>query len=603
MTIEETSAALAEELAKPDVPKPKAPRPKPDCDLLLLDVAHLFWAAWHASADQEVGGAFSATLDRLHGTRRDVPHVYFAVCIDWPPYWRVERCSEYKAQRSYPSEFAVEQFRRVRERIRELGFLCWGKRGFEADDIIATAVRYARERGLTVTIATGDKDLMQLVDEAVRVFNTRTGETFGPAEVAEKHGVPPEKIRDLLTLTGDKSDNIPGVRGVGQKKAAALLTMFGSWRDAVAAANEFSLAIPIGLAQSLRDHGESEFELAWELVGLRDDAPIHFGALFGEPPQELEEKKCEIEQRKEPNTMTKMSLNNVSKGRKKEPFDVILYGPEGIGKSCFAAEAPVPVFFDLEHGTEELDVERMPSPDTWQEFRQGIQTLLREPHSYKTLVIDTADALETLIYAAVCKEHGEPSIESFGYGKGYDFALKLWQDFVADLRAVRARGMNTIILAHSQVKTFSNPRGADYDRFQLKLAKKTEGFLKDRTKALLFVTYNDAVKEKKSQRAKAFGDGSRVVYTAYRPAFDAKNRYGLPFEIGLSWAEFEAAAREGQPAPIADIRAELDAIMPTLEVEHQASLTAAIGRAGDDAHKLALLIDWARNKVSGKEAA
>jgi hypothetical protein len=318
-----------------------------------------------------------------------------------------------------------------------------------------------------------------------------------------------------------------------------------------------------------------------------------------EPRQELEEKSESVSQsRKEKPMASKFNLENINGGRKQEPFDIILYGPEGTGKSTFASNAPSPVFFDLESGTGELDVRRMPTVDSWAEFCQGMEFLAKERHPFKTVVIDTADALEILIHRAVCAEHKEESIEAFGYGKGYEYALKLWQEFVGQMRTLRTRGMHTIVLAHSQVRTFSNPRGADYDRFQLKLGKKADGLLKDRAKAVLFVTYDDAVKEKKIGKSKAFGDGSRVVFTEYRPAFDAKNRYGLPFEMSLNWDEFETAARAGQPASLEEIRDELTAIMPNLSTELREKLEDGIKRANDDTHKLAQLVDWARSKAA-----
>ncbi len=600
--VAELSGALAAELSRP---APKPARPSADCDLLLIDVAHLFWAAWHASADQEVGAAFSTTIDKLHGVLQDVPHKHAAVCIDWPPYWRVEVCSEYKAQRARPSEFAVAQFKRIRDRIAADGHVVWGKKGFEADDVIATAVRLGIERAWRVTVASGDKDLMQLVCDSVVVYDTRSGEVYGPEEVRAKYGVLPDKVRDLLTLTGDTSDNVPGVRGIGPKKASALLEVYGNWRAAVDSAKSEETAISPAIAKALREH--DDFELAWTLVGLRDDVPIDFSAFDPAPcvtveaPKELEKERVSVSQpRKETPIMatSKFSLENINGGRKQEPFDIILYGPEGTGKSTFASNAPSPVFFDLEGGTGELDVKRMPQVDNWAEFGQGMEFLAKERHPFKTVVVDTADALEILIHRAVCAEHKEESIEAFGYGKGYEYALKLWQEFVGQMRTLRARGMHTIVLAHSQVRTFSNPRGADYDRFQLKLGKKADGLLKDRAKAVLFVTYDDAVKEKKIGKSKAFGDGSRVVFTEYRPAFDAKNRYGLPFEMSLNWDEFEVAARAGQPASLEEIREELTVLLPTLSEELRTKAEEGIKRANDDTHKLAQLVDWCRSKVA-----
>lgn len=583
---------------------PENPRPPASCDVLLVDVAHLFWSAWHASADQEVGAAFATTVDKLSTVRTTVQHKHLIICVDWPPYWRVQRCSEYKAQRAAPSEFATAQFRRVRDHLTASGHTLWGVKGYEADDIIATACLQAWQRQLTVTIATGDKDLMQLVNDTCSLYETRTGLMFGADQVREKYGVPPSLVRDLLTLTGDTSDNIPGVRGVGPKKAAQLLETFGTWRQAVAAAHADDPRITKALAQSLREH--EDFELAWELVGLREDAPVDLGELLAAPtPPRPHAPHTQI-QTTQGETMKQktMTLENVSRGRKQEPFDLILYGPEGTGKSTFASDAPSPIFFDLESGTGELDVARMPQPENWKDVVAGLVLLATQPHEFKTVVIDTIDALEVFIHRDVCEAAGVKEIEDIPYGSGYKNALALWRELGTRLLDLRKRGMNTILLGHSQVRKFSNPRGEDYDRFQFQLNDKAAAILKNNAKNVLFVTYDEAIKrdtKNKSAKAKALGDGSRVVFTEYRPAFDAKNRHGLPFELALNWAEFEAAARAGTPAPLADVLAELTELTPGLSEKHQAELTAAVTRANNDTQKLVALVDWARTKSHTKE--
>jgi 5'-3' exonuclease len=555
-----------------------------------------------------VGAAFSTTIDKLNTVRTTVRHKHLIICVDWPPYWRVQRCSEYKAQRAAPSEFATAQFRRVRDHLKNSGHTLCGVKGYEADDIIATVCAQAQKLRQSVVIATGDKDLMQLVDDTCSLYETRTGLMFGAEQVREKYGVQPSLVRDLLTLTGDTSDNIPGVRGVGTKKAAQLIESFGNWRVAVAAAHADDPRITKALAQSLREH--EDFELAWELVGLRDNAPVDLGALLSASrgqPQEQEKKEAISESAPMKTPIKKMTLENVSRGRKQEPFDLILYGPEGTGKSTFASEAPSPIFFDLESGTGELDVARMPQPESWKDMVSGFEALKTEPHEFKTVVVDTIDALETLIQKHVCETAGVKEIEDIPYGAGYKLALALWRDLGTHLLELRSRGMNTILLGHSQVRKFSNPRGEDYDRFQFQLNEKAAAILKNQSKNVLFVTYDEAIKndpKNKSGKPKAFGDGSRVVFTEYRPAFDAKNRHGLPFELALNWSEFEAAARAGAPAPIGDVIAELDALKTQLSEKHQTELEAAISRTNDDVRKLSMLVDWARSKANteGKAA-
>jgi hypothetical protein len=162
-----------------------------------------------------------------------------------------------------------------------------------------------------------------------------------------------------------------------------------------------------------------------------------------------------------------MPLTTISKGKLEKPARVLLYGVEKIGKSTFAAGAPDPIFICSEDGTSELDVARFREPRYWEEARYAIDTLCREKHEHRTLVIDTLDWLEPLCWREVCRKGSVQSIEDFGggYGKGYLAALDEWRQFLADLDDLRAkRGMGVVLLAHSWIKSFKNPEGDDFDR-------------------------------------------------------------------------------------------------------------------------------------------
>lgn len=300
-------------------------------------------------------------------------------------------------------------------------------------------------------------------------------------------------------------------------------------------------------------------------------------------------------QQKETVTMGKMTLGSVTKGRVETPLCLALYSPEGCGKSTFASQAPLPIFIGEKDGTAHLDVARFPVPGSWVDVLEAIDALQNEKHTYQTFVIDTADYLEPLIYAHVCANGGKASIEDFGYGKGYVLALDQWRILVTKLDQLREKGMHVIVLAHSQVKTFRNPTGDDFDKFEMKLHAKAAALLKEWPNAVLFANYRTYIHEKEG-RIKALGDGSRVMYTEHRPAFDAKNRYGLPFELPLSWGEFERAARAHKPADPAALKAQAGELIELLADKEEA--IAALGRCGDDAIKLAMLVDWLRGKVS-----
>src|SRR5438874_1958132 len=154
---------------------------------------------------------------------REGEPTHFAVCFDEEAKQaRSEIYAEYKATRGPMPEDLAPQFPLVRRVLEALDIPAVGMPGWEADDVIATLTRRARKEGFEVVVVTGDKDLLQLVEDGVRCYDTMYEKWYGPKEVEDKWGVPPAKVADLLALTGDKIDNVPGIPGVGEKNAARM---------------------------------------------------------------------------------------------------------------------------------------------------------------------------------------------------------------------------------------------------------------------------------------------------------------------------------------------------------------------------------------------
>ncbi len=160
--------------------------------------------------------------------------------------------------------------------------------------------------------------------------------------------------------------------------------------------------------------------------------------------------------------------------------------------------------------------------------------------------------------------------------------------------------MHVVLLAHTHLKTFKNPLGEDFDRYELKLNLKAGGLLKEWVDALLFANHETfAVKKdqtSKFEKAKGVSSGARYIYTERTAGYDAKNRYALPAQMALSWAEFEAAARKG-----ADPAALLEAInagLPLLDAADQAKVTSKIPLAGSDTTRLAQILNYVAVKLS-----
>lgn len=260
--------------------------------------------------------------------------------------------------------------------------------------------------------------------------------------------------------------------------------------------------------------------------------------------------------------MPEMSLDNVITGIRPGALRIVLYGVDGIGKSTFAAGSPRPIFLCAEDGTSFLPVARFPHPNSWDDVLAAIGVLYKEQHNYKTLVIDTVDWLEDLARKAVCTEHGVSGIEGMGYGKGYIYAAEKMMSLLRGLDALsQRRGMNIIVLGHSQVVTYNDPETEAYDRYAMKLHKGIEPKFREWPDAVLFANY-DVTVEKDDQgfnktRTRGISFGKRVLYTERRAAFDAKNRFpGMPPKLPLTWEAFSTA-----------VAASLNSLMPQPEVQ------------------------------------
>ncbi len=210
--------------------------------LWLVDGSHAIFRAYHAlphlSTRKGVptNAVYGFTTMLLRALREGNP-THFAVAFDEEAKAkRSEIYAEYKATRGAPPDDLLPQFPLVRRVLEAMRIPAIGFAGYEADDVIATLTRRARALGWEVVIVTGDKDLMQLVDGSVRSYDSMYEKWYGPAEVEEKWGVPPSQVADLLALTGDKIDNMPGVPGVGEKTAASLLKEYGSLEGVLAGA-------------------------------------------------------------------------------------------------------------------------------------------------------------------------------------------------------------------------------------------------------------------------------------------------------------------------------------------------------------------------------
>jgi len=231
---------------------------------------------------------------------------------------------------------------------------------------------------------------------------------------------------------------------------------------------------------------------------------------------------------------------------------VVVYGPEGIGKSTFAAHFPEPLFIDTEGSTKDMDVARTESPTSWMMLMEQVRYVKNHPELCRTLVVDTADWAEMLCITQICDKNHKASIEEFGYGKGYVYVQEEFGRLLNALEEVVKAGIHVVLTAHAKMRKFEQPDelGA-YDRWEMKLTKQTAPMVKEWADMVLFANYKTFVINVDGQgvqkgKNKAQG-GKRVMYTSHHSCWDAKNRYGLPEEMPF---EYEAirAVMENQEA-------------------------------------------------------
>lgn len=243
----------------------------------------------------------------------------------------------------------------------------------------------------------------------------------------------------------------------------------------------------------------------------------------------------------------------VSRGKMQLPYRTVVYGPEGIGKTTFAAQFPDPVFSDTEGGTARMDVPRFdPSPDSWAMLMQQAEFVRDNPSLCRTYIIDTADWAEKLCQKSVCDRAHKAGIEDFGYGKGYVYAAEEFGKLLNVLNEILAKGVNVVLTAHAAMRKFEQPdeMGA-YDRWELKMHKLVATMIKEWADMVLFANYKTYTVKSESGKAKVQG-GKRVMYAAHMPCWDAKNRDGLPNEMPFEYAQIahlmESSHTVGAPA-------------------------------------------------------
>lgn len=239
----------------------------------------------------------------------------------------------------------------------------------------------------------------------------------------------------------------------------------------------------------------------------------------------------------------------VIKGKVGAPWAVICYGQAGIGKSSWAARAPKPLFIDLEDGLARIDCDRLPVVTTYAELVAALKFAVES--DYKTIVFDTADALEKILIQHVCERGNKESLADFGYGKG-EVALRAeWTKIINAILRLKMHGKNVLMTAHDMVQRVEDPSMDSYDRYTLNIDKKAAPAVVAAMDAVFFARYETILKDRddsKNAKKRAVGTGKRILHTLEEPAFVAKNRFGLPAVVPMSVGLFaQLAPQETKP--------------------------------------------------------
>ncbi|HUU99194.1 MAG TPA: ATP-binding protein [Phycisphaerae bacterium] len=247
-------------------------------------------------------------------------------------------------------------------------------------------------------------------------------------------------------------------------------------------------------------------------------------------------------------------LEQIRSGPRPSPPRFLIYGTEGIGKSTTASQAPKPIFIPTEDGLDQIDCHSFPLAKSLDDVEAALQALLTEQHDFETVVTDSLDWLEQLVWDKLCQQYGVTNIEKVdgGYAKGYTHALTHWRRVLDTLNQLRLkRNMCVVLLAHAKVEKFEDPEHSAYDRYSPRLHKHANALITEWADAVLFATRKIITKTEDAgfgrDRTIASGlgkdGGERILRCVGSPTCVAKNRYSLPAELALSWpALMEALA-------------------------------------------------------------
>lgn len=232
-------------------------------------------------------------------------------------------------------------------------------------------------------------------------------------------------------------------------------------------------------------------------------------------------------------------LQQVIRGRRPAPRRVMVYGVQGVGKSTFGASGQRPIFIQTEDGLGEIGADKFPLATSTADVIAAIGELHSQEHDYGTVILDSLDWLERMIWDDVCREYNAKHLEKVdgGYGKGYSYTLPNWRIVLDGLDALRRdRNMTVVLLAHAKSEKFQTPEDTAHDRFAPRLHKLASALIQEWCDEVFFATYTAITDPKK---VKVGEPPERIMRTCEGPTHVAKNRLNMPPELPLLWEAYD----------------------------------------------------------------
>jgi hypothetical protein len=237
-----------------------------------------------------------------------------------------------------------------------------------------------------------------------------------------------------------------------------------------------------------------------------------------------------------------IDIKHLIKVRADNPPRLVIYGEQGAGKTTLASQFPDAIFLQTEDGTPDgVELDSFGLLESFGDVMDAIRTIYDDNLPFRTVVLDSLTAMQRLVFAETCRrgdEHGKPmqDIEAFGYGKGYVKAQGVWLELLEGLLALRRDlGMTILLIAHSKIVKFDDPESASYDRYEIDLHDRSKAVLTPEMDGVLFLKTSVSIEKEKQgfnkERARAVGGAQVWMHARGRPAFVAKNRYGIPDKV------------------------------------------------------------------------